>query len=294
MFRKRIIPLAGATALAYYGLYVPGSGVYRHFIREPHDLIQRYGQDSWAIVTGGSDGIGKAFAYELANKGFNLLLISRTESKLQDITKDIEDKYKVKAKYLAKNFDDSHEESFYKDIIEETQDLDVSLLVNNVGIGFRVAEDGNQIKNDLNALKVNCCSQTALTAHFAPVMNKRKMKSGIVNLSSFQGGKPCGLNPVYSSTKGYNDFHSRASSWDYEGKIDFMSLRPSYVSTPLVGNRKVSGFTISAQDCARGSLDKLGHDAWTNGHWKHALFYHMCYLIPDTLFQRKSLSWRSK
>ena len=44
----------------------------------------RYGKDSWAIVTGCTDGIGKALAFELAKRGFNIYLIGRDPQKLQD------------------------------------------------------------------------------------------------------------------------------------------------------------------------------------------------------------------
>jgi 17beta-estradiol 17-dehydrogenase / very-long-chain 3-oxoacyl-CoA reductase len=42
-----------------------------------------------AVVTGATDGIGKAYAFELARKGLNIVLVSRTMSKLQDVAKEI-------------------------------------------------------------------------------------------------------------------------------------------------------------------------------------------------------------
>lgn len=45
--------------------------------------VARYGEDSWAVVTGATDGIGKASAIYLAKEGFNVVLISRTLSKLE-------------------------------------------------------------------------------------------------------------------------------------------------------------------------------------------------------------------
>ena len=51
----------------------------------------RYGKDSWAVVTGATDGIGKAAAMELAGEGFNIVLISRTLSKLETVAKEVEE-----------------------------------------------------------------------------------------------------------------------------------------------------------------------------------------------------------
>jgi len=47
------------------------------------NLLKIYGSDSWAIVTGATDGLGKAFAEELAKLGFNLIIISRNNEKLR-------------------------------------------------------------------------------------------------------------------------------------------------------------------------------------------------------------------
>ncbi len=57
----------------------------------------------WAVVTGATDGIGKAYAMALAKKGMSVLLISRTEAKLQAVKEEIESKgYGVDVKYLGK------------------------------------------------------------------------------------------------------------------------------------------------------------------------------------------------
>ena len=64
--------------------------------------LKKYG--SWAIVTGCTDGIGKAYAEALAKKGLNIILISRTLAKLQDQAKVIEEKYKVQTRIIAVDF----------------------------------------------------------------------------------------------------------------------------------------------------------------------------------------------
>jgi 17beta-estradiol 17-dehydrogenase / very-long-chain 3-oxoacyl-CoA reductase len=51
--------------------------------------VERYGKGSWAVVTGCTDGIGKAFALELASRGFNLVLISRNIDKLNGTSKEV-------------------------------------------------------------------------------------------------------------------------------------------------------------------------------------------------------------
>ena len=68
----------------YYGFY----RIWVHLFAKEKDLKKLAG-GNWAIITGSSDGIGKAYAVEFAKRGFNLILISRTGSKLEEVRKDI-------------------------------------------------------------------------------------------------------------------------------------------------------------------------------------------------------------
>ena len=65
--------------------------IYRHFLRTPHNLLERYGttNSSWALVTGASDGIGAEYCRQLAVMGFNVCLVSRTLSKLEAVDKQV-------------------------------------------------------------------------------------------------------------------------------------------------------------------------------------------------------------
>lgn len=51
---------------------------YRNILRMRKNFVKRYGAHSWALVTGSSDGIGKAIALSLAKQGFNIILSART------------------------------------------------------------------------------------------------------------------------------------------------------------------------------------------------------------------------
>jgi hypothetical protein len=80
-------------ALAVLGLlvalrhaYVLGYFVYRLIVR-PQLSLTKYG--SWAVVTGSTDGIGKAYAKEFAKKGLNVFLISRSADKLKEVKSEI-------------------------------------------------------------------------------------------------------------------------------------------------------------------------------------------------------------
>lgn len=65
--------------------------------------IKKFGQ--WALITGSTDGIGKAYAIELAKQGFNIILISRTKDKLEQVSQEIQSQYsKIQVKTVAIDF----------------------------------------------------------------------------------------------------------------------------------------------------------------------------------------------
>ncbi|GFQ04874.1 very-long-chain 3-oxoacyl-coa reductase 1 [Phtheirospermum japonicum] len=64
--------------------------VYINFLR-PGKNLKKYGL--WALTTGPTDGIGKAFAFQLAQKGLNLILVGRKPNKLDEVSKSVKSKY---------------------------------------------------------------------------------------------------------------------------------------------------------------------------------------------------------
>lgn len=94
------------------------------------------------MVTGASDGIGKEYCKLLAEQGFNIVLVSRTLSKLQAVEQEILKAFpQVKTKVIQADFGDSRITStnervleFYRGIKQECTGLDIALVVNNAGI----------------------------------------------------------------------------------------------------------------------------------------------------------------
>ena len=99
-----------------------------------HDLLKRYG-GGWAVVTGGTDGIGLGYCEELAKLGFNLCIISRSLEKLERVREDLRSlNPQIEVKIIRADFGRSLQDGFFEPIFKELDQLDVSVLVNNVGI----------------------------------------------------------------------------------------------------------------------------------------------------------------
>ncbi|CAG2114846.1 unnamed protein product [Medioppia subpectinata] len=157
----------------------------------------RGGPHTWAVITGCTEGIGLAYAEQLAAKGYNLLLISRNDEKLQKVKSDIEVKNKSarKVRTLAIDFFDTSDETYDKiDHMLDTLD-EIHVLVNNVGTNYPNEKPEYMTKIPglthviMSLINVNIVSCTRLTALVLPRMERRG-RGVIINLSSFSALYP--------------------------------------------------------------------------------------------------------
>lgn len=156
--------------------------VYVNFLR-PGKNLKKYG--SWALVTGPTDGIGKGFAFQLAKKGLNLVLVGRNPDKLKDVSDSIKAKYgQIQIKSVVVDFSGDLDEGVEK-IKETIEGLDVGVLINNVGVSYPYARFFHEVDDKLLAdlIKVNVEGTTKVTQAVLPGMLKRK-KGAIVNIGS--------------------------------------------------------------------------------------------------------------
>ncbi|XP_066995424.2 inactive hydroxysteroid dehydrogenase-like protein 1 isoform X1 [Anabrus simplex] len=248
------------------------------------DLKNSFGE--WAVVTGCTDGIGKAYALELAHQGLNLVLISRSMEKLTLLSEMIESQYKVQTLVIAVDF--SHGPAVYSSISEHLNKLDIGILVNNVGVlsprPLFVAEmSEHSLWEHIN---VNIATVTLMTHIVLPKMLK-KNKGAIINMSSIAGLAPVPLLAVYGATKAYVDSFSEALHHELKGTgIVVQTLLPSYVNTKMVSYSPIlmsSIFVPSPSVFARHALPTLGSSSRTTGYWLHGVQVWLLSCIPASL-----------
>ena len=207
-------------------------------------LRRMFGKDSYVLITGGSDGIGKAYAQFFAKNGFNLILWSRTESKLSALKSSLLKKHpKLDIKTIASDFTFSSESGFFKKVFSQFEDLDISIVVNNVGFIRRFDDLGMYTAKVLvKSININTIPQAVICGHFLNKFKKREksLTSAFIDLSSIGAELPMVKRHIYTATKSFNYYFTRAmSNATSRGMNVFcQSVLPSLVQTNMAEDFK--------------------------------------------------------
>ena len=243
-------------------------------IQVPINYIERYGKNSWALVTGASDGIGREFCLKLARQGFNIILIARSKSKLEAVAAELRViNASIGVKIFVADFSNAFEESFFEDIEKSLEDFDISILVNNVGAEIIRQFEDTPIEVLKQIVTVNTAPMVFLTKMLIEKMKRRKHRSAIINISSLSAVNPIPFFSTYSASKAFTDFFSRALAQENRGsKLDILCVKPGYVSTKMTAYKEVGLNTIKSEDFVQSVLRRLGRRSETHGHWRHSLY----------------------
>uniref|UniRef100_A0A1I8A513 Estradiol 17-beta-dehydrogenase 12 n=1 Tax=Steinernema glaseri TaxID=37863 RepID=A0A1I8A513_9BILA len=279
----------GWVALAYIGyrLFKAVSNVvYPYKLAAPIDLKKAAGAE-WAVVTGSTDGIGLAYAKELARKGFKLLLISRTQAKLDDVKKVIEDESKVEVKTIAYDFTNPSMADYEQKLIQAFNELDIGILVNNVGLSYEYPDVLHKIEGGLKRVAditvINTVPPTVLSAAVLPKMVERR--SGIiVNIASSAAANPMSMWAVYSATKKYVCWLSEILRMEYSSKnITIQTICPMLVATKMSKVSKTNFFTPSPEKFVKEAVRSIGNAEETSGCFSHQIQVEISNIVPQPI-----------
>ncbi|CAG9335064.1 unnamed protein product [Blepharisma stoltei] len=243
------------------------SSFYRHVIRRPLDFPSRYGKGSWALVTGGANGIGKAWSQELAKLGFNILIIDFDWEAANQAKETIELNYKVVVEMLILDLSDQDNIANVGKFIEENN-LDISILVNNAGAHKMAPVKDMPNEDIMKLINTNVIAMTLLTRLLLPKLLERKQRSAIINMSSVSAHIGFPYSTVYAATKSYIRIFSASLREEIKEKIDVLVVSPEGVSTNMT-KKPVGGDIVRPEDCVIGALKELGRRIETFGAPRH-------------------------
>ncbi|KAJ0242905.1 Very-long-chain 3-oxoacyl-CoA reductase 1 [Hirschfeldia incana] len=279
-----LFTLGSITTLKF--LFTLLTSFYIYFLR-PAKNLRRYG--SWAIITGPTDGIGKAFAFQLAHKGLNLVLVARNPDKLKSVSDSIQAKHpKTQIKTVLMDFSGDIDEGVER-IKEAIEGLEVGVLINNAGVSYPYAKYFHEVDEELlgNLIKINVEGTTKVTKAVLGNMLKRK-RGAIVNM----GSGAAALIPsypfysVYAGAKTYVDQFSKCLHVEYKKSgIDVQCQVPLYVATKMTKIRRASFLVASPEGYAKAALRFVGYEPRCTPYWPHALMGYVVSALPESVFE---------
>jgi short-subunit dehydrogenase len=165
-------------------------------------------KEQYTLITGASNGIGKAIAECCAKRKMNLVLVSLPGENLEELSYSIANKNFVKVNFLELDLTEPHAAEELFNWCKE-MDIEINILVNNAGIGYQGNFSDFDASFYKNLITLNVLALTMLTREFLPELMLRK-NAYILNVSSFGGFYPMPFKTVYAASKSYVTTFSEA------------------------------------------------------------------------------------
>ena len=219
-----------------------------------NNLKARYGPA--ALVTGASDGIGRASADALAAAGFDLVLVARRRGELASIADHLTQRHGIGTTVVAVDLG-SHDACAR--IAEASAGLDVGLIVAAAGYGLSGRFLDNSAAEELGMIDVNCRAVAALVHMFAPSLITRGT-GGIILFSSIVAFQGVPGQANYAATKAWVQVFAEGLRRELgPAGVDVLAVAPGPVATGFAARAGLTmGTAETPETVARASLKALG------------------------------------
>jgi uncharacterized protein len=219
------------------------------------EFLERFGP--WAVIAGGSDGIGESFAQELARRGLHVAVIGRRREPLESVAAELRAKHGVESRAIQCDLTSAE---VAETIAGATRDLDVGLFVYNAGAN-RVAKGflDQPIEDALFLERLNCRGPLLLAHHFGTRLRARG-RGGIVLMSSMQALAGAHYQVTYAATKAFDTMLAEALWHELAPLgVDVLGVLAGATRTPtgLAVSEKFRD-KMDPDEVAVGALDHLG------------------------------------
>jgi uncharacterized protein len=196
-----------------------------------------------ALITGASSGIGSVFARQLAERGFNLILVARRRERLDALAQTVHQQHEIAAEVLPADLAKPAEVERVADRIASLPALD--MLVNNAGFGSRHRFAELDLDYQLDMIRVHAMASVHLTHAALPGMLARRSGS-VINVSSMTAFLPMPKIVIYSATKSFLVTFSEALANELvHTGVRVQALCPGFTYTEFHDGPEFEGFERS-------------------------------------------------
>lgn len=217
-----------------------------------------------ALVTGASSGIGQSLARLHAQKGGDLVLVARSEDKLQALKTELENNHGIRATVIADDLSDSASPKRIFDATE-ANGITVDYLINNAGFGGHGHFVERDWADEKSMMQVNMVALTELTHLYLKGMVERKAGK-ILNVSSTASFMPGPLQAVYYATKAYVTSFTQAIAEENQiHNVTATALCPGTVDTGFVAAGNLEGVEAFKNAKSPDSVAAVGYHAMEKG-----------------------------
>ena len=195
-------------------------------------FVEEHGRQPWALITGGSSGMGLEYARQLAEIGCNLLLVSNQEEELKKAAKELT---QGKTIQVISHYQNLATETAAEELLVycQAEGLQIDILINNAGMFFFEELTTENESKALTMMRLHMLTPTKLCVLFGEEM-KRHGYGYIINMSSMAATLPCPGITIYSATKAY--LKSFGKSLYFEMRpygVGVTTVCPAAIATPL-------------------------------------------------------------
>lgn len=285
--QSKLITILGLLLLARYVYRLFGI-IYEINVLEELNLGDRYGLNSWAVITNGCDDLGYEFAKQFALRNFNIVQLSDDRQMQAERAETLLKEFKIEVKPLHVDFSANTDVKYYEDIIAKPlKDLNVTIVVNNAGlIGSSLRKLTPKQVRDVTI--VNTLPQVMMTKLFLgnflkkaqeknsilenEQMVARKVGGAFIDISSAVAYDPIHFESLYSATKAFGHYLTLGEAISNKGQVDYQSVLPFTIKGgATISEKMIPWATSTNEETVTGCLRALGQKLQTHGASRHII-----------------------
>lgn len=220
---------------------------------------------SYALITGASSGIGYELANLFAKDKHNIILIARREDRLKQLSRDLENDYKIKTLVIPKDLSQSQSAQEIYDILKQN-DITIDYLINNAGFMVYGCFSDTNWSEDHKMIQLHMVTLTHLIKLFLPDMLRRE-NGKILNIGSTGSFVPGPLNAVYCATKNYILSLSEAIAEELNGTgVTVTALCPGGTKTEFAEKANIKNSSVHFFEVMEANrVARIGYKALMKG-----------------------------